>query len=755
MNPLRGYQRHLRIEVLIAVAAYSVASQGFELGFVLAAAIIVSGYVATGPRGRVLPRMVAGTALVGVLAWNVYEFALSPSPDLTMITVSRVSVMIATLRLFERRTPREDAQLISLSVVAVIAASLYSVELLFGVIVFVFAVETVYVVMLNRLHGGLVRSRERRRELEADTPVPPFEAQSGRRPRWQLRLIHVFAATLAVLGAAAVFLIFPRTSDVKAMAARLQTGYAPEVDLDRIDRIEESTREVFTVEWADPRGVPVRWPSPLLLRGAVLETWDVDDRRWVNPPRSRFRRTVSTDGEVDDFSSLGPADLKRGYYTQTVIMRSLATRQVFARWVPVGISCDQPRVFVFDPATFELEDSATGRLDRFGVYSLQVQPNPTESTLRGVSGLPAPPPATTDFPVPEVRDEAMRILEERRPDLIPSPGPTATQEESWRRRREIAEVFTEYLLGPEFRYTLDLRRVILRSDVDPIVNFLTEQRFGHCEFFASALCALCQSMGVEARIVTGFVAVEFDDRLRKYIVRESNAHAWVEVRVGPYAWREYDPTSSETLEELQAGRRSWADEYRWLYDRFDFLWTSRFVAFDGDSQATLVDQIGRSFRTRFAEIIGSVESYRRRSVLMLQLGSGGWFWFGIVAVALATGVLAVALARRRRAMLRRSIGAVTGRELRSAAFYLDVLAAFEKLGRPKPRFRSPLEHVRSLRHEVPEFSAAAEELVEIFYDVRFGHRSLDRKRRSDAEDAARRLRMQAAEIGRIGHDSTS
>ena len=754
MNPLRGYERHLRILVLIAVAAYSVASQGFELGFILAAAIIVSGYVSTGPRGRFLPRGFAGLTLAGIFLWNVYDFVILPELDRTMISVSRLAIMVATLRLFERRKPREDAQLVSLSVVTVIAASLYSFELLFGAIVLLFAVETIHVLMLNRLHAGLWKAREGRRRLEADTPVPPYEAPTGKRPRWQLRFSHLLATVLALSGASAVFLIFPRTSDVQAMAARLQTGYAPEVDLDRLDRIQESTREVFTVEWSDPRGDAVKWPSPLLLRGAVLDTWDAREHRWRKGVRSRYRRTVSTDGDIDAYSSLGSADLKRGYYTQTVTMRSLATRQVFARWAPVGISCDQPRVFVFDPESFELEDSASGRLDRFGVYSLQVQPNPSDATLRGISGSPSKQYVGATFPVPEVREEALRILESKRPDLLEEVTGSPNSEEAWRRRREIAETFTEYLRGPDFRYTLDLRRILVRPNVDPIVNFLRDQRFGHCEFFASALCALCQSMDVESRVVTGFVAVEYEERLEKYIVRESNAHAWVEVRVGPLAWREYDPTSSEVLEELQSGRRSWADRYRWLYDRFDFLWTSRFVAFDGDSQATLADQIGRSLRSRFAELIDDAQGFRRRAVLVLQLGRAGWIWFGVVILALATALLAAVVARRRRSLLRRSIGPVGGRELRHAAFYLDVLEAFRRLGRPKPSSRSPLEHVRTLRSELPTFAQEAERLVKAFYDIRFGHESLDRRTRSELEDAAHRLRARAAEIGKDGCEST-
>ena len=222
---------------------------------------------------------------------------------------------------------------------------------------------------------------------------------------------------------------------------------------------------------------------------------------------------------------------------------------------------------------------------------MKVLPSPNQQELLDITGgsLPSNRPQTRGFPVPGVREEAERILRERAPELLEPPDPD-TPEAVWQRSRRIADVFTDYLRGPDFKYTLDLRRVTIRTDRDPILTFLLDQRLGHCQYFASALCALCQSMRIDSRVVTGFVAVEYDDTLDHYVVRESNAHAWVEVRVGPINWRQFDPTSTEVLEELQAGRRSWADEFRWIYDRFDFLWNSRIVAFDGDVQATLAEE---------------------------------------------------------------------------------------------------------------------------------------------------------------------
>ena len=295
---------------------------------------------------------------------------------------------------------------------------------------------------------------------------------------------------------------------------------------------------------------------------------------------SRISGTVTTSGDPNEFVSLGAAEIDRGLYTQTVTMRSLATSRVFARWAPLAIACDQPRTFTIEPADLEVEDTVTGELDRFTTYRLLVDPNPSPEAIEAIAGDAIPPVRSPIFDVPGVREEAERILRAEAPALL-EPLADATEADRWRRNREIAETFTRYLRGEDFRYTLDLRRFVQRRGVDPILAFLTEFRFGHCEYFASGLAGLCQSLGIECRVVTGFVAVEYDDALGVYIVRESNAHAWVEVRTGRWSWREFDPTSSEVLDELQAGRRSWADDWRWLYDRADFLWASRFVTSAG------------------------------------------------------------------------------------------------------------------------------------------------------------------------------
>ncbi len=63
---------------------------------------------------------------------------------------------------------------------------------------------------------------------------------------------------------------------------------------------------------------------------------------------------------------------------------------------------------------------------------------------------------------------------------------------------------------------------------DPIDYLLFTSKEGSCTHFATATAALLRSVGVPARISTGFVAQE-QPRISQYVVRGRDAHAWAEV----------------------------------------------------------------------------------------------------------------------------------------------------------------------------------------------------------------------------------
>lgn len=89
-----------------------------------------------------------------------------------------------------------------------------------------------------------------------------------------------------------------------------------------------------------------------------------------------------------------------------------------------------------------------------------------------------------------------------------------------------------------FGYSLNVRR---NAHFDAIIDFLTIHQEGHCELFASGMALLARAQGIPARVVTGYRGGDVN-RVGGYtIIRERNAHAWVEAWIDG-EWQTYDPT---------------------------------------------------------------------------------------------------------------------------------------------------------------------------------------------------------------------
>lgn len=93
-------------------------------------------------------------------------------------------------------------------------------------------------------------------------------------------------------------------------------------------------------------------------------------------------------------------------------------------------------------------------------------------------------------------------------------------------------------LATSMDYRLDFEP---RPGVDPVLDFLERGEGGHCELFASAYVLLARSLGIPARLVSGYYASERVPEAGILRARRSDAHAWAEVYVdGRY--RTADPT---------------------------------------------------------------------------------------------------------------------------------------------------------------------------------------------------------------------
>ncbi len=79
---------------------------------------------------------------------------------------------------------------------------------------------------------------------------------------------------------------------------------------------------------------------------------------------------------------------------------------------------------------------------------------------------------------------------------------------------------------------------------DAIAWFLFTQKQGFCTYFASAMALMARSLGMPARVVSGYAAGSFDTPSNSYIVRGTQSHVWTQIYFAGYGWINFEPTSA-------------------------------------------------------------------------------------------------------------------------------------------------------------------------------------------------------------------
>jgi hypothetical protein len=83
-----------------------------------------------------------------------------------------------------------------------------------------------------------------------------------------------------------------------------------------------------------------------------------------------------------------------------------------------------------------------------------------------------------------------------------------------------------------------------------LADWLTEEtsqdyRTGYCEQFAASMAVLGRALNVPSRVVWGFTPgdeITQSDGTTAIVVRDNNAHAWVEMWMDGFGWVKFDPT---------------------------------------------------------------------------------------------------------------------------------------------------------------------------------------------------------------------
>ena len=80
----------------------------------------------------------------------------------------------------------------------------------------------------------------------------------------------------------------------------------------------------------------------------------------------------------------------------------------------------------------------------------------------------------------------------------------------------------------------------------PLDAFLIDSKDGYCQHFSGAMALLLRMGGVPARVATGFSPGGLSKRRKAWIVRDTDAHSWVEAWFDSVGWVAFDPTPAAT-----------------------------------------------------------------------------------------------------------------------------------------------------------------------------------------------------------------
>ena len=169
---------------------------------------------------------------------------------------------------------------------------------------------------------------------------------------------------------------------------------------------------------------------------------------------------------------------------------------------------------------------------------------------------------------------------------------------------ERAKNFERHFLEDE-RFYYMLGGIARDQSLDPLEDFIKKNPGGHCEYFAGALAVMLRKVGIPSRLVVGYrldTGLPMSRENDRYVVRQSDAHSWVEayippdqipeeLRVGPYSawwsrggWLRLDPTAPTREIKRQT------DTFGLWQGHLSRFWNDYVINFNGERQEIAIYQ---------------------------------------------------------------------------------------------------------------------------------------------------------------------
>lgn len=669
----------------------------FTSAVLLLRALSIADFVALNLSNRAVS--LACVAYVPVFLAD-YEFY---SRTVAAATVHLV-FFLAALKILTTSNRRDRWFLALISFAELVAGAVLSINVNF------FAFLALYLFFaIASLTSGEIRRSMRRAGIRARG------GQSGFHPRLAV-LTTVVSVGILIL-TAGLFFILPRTADAALahlLPHRTFSGYTNLVSLARTGRLILDSRPVMHVSSLRPDKLAgVKW------RGDALTYFN--GRQWVNPSPN-WAPIPSYAGETPN--PIGRAQRPAGRYVNyEVRLDSGGTRALFMAGSPQVVTMDYEYNALDKSETdgYRIPESLPPGF-QYSVYSLLEDPPETDEAVYQTWVL---------SPSSRMRNLELPRLDPRIGTLAQTV--TAAASSDLARARAI-----EHYLRTEYTYSLDMPAY---TPSDPLANFLFERRRGYCEYFASAMAVMLRSIGIPSRLATGFETGIFNNLTGLWVVRASDAHAWVEAWLPGHGWTTFDPTPS-----APAGSAfGWMSKLNLYLDAASGFWQDWVVGYDPHRQSTLAGRLQSSAGFLGAGWLSSAWHAVNRQVAAIApwLNLRSTWFVSAVAIAILAWLAGPWLFRRLRARLhfaRARRGQASAQD--ATLLYRRMLRLARRRGYQKPPWFTPAEFARSLPAD--HFGGVVGEFTSAYNALRFGNSS------QGPQLAALLDEMERAPAGRAG-----
>ncbi|HEX9831240.1 MAG TPA: DUF3488 and transglutaminase-like domain-containing protein [Thermodesulfobacteriota bacterium] len=522
---ITGYVGPISITIFIASLGLSFINERFQKQYYLSQKVV--------------------TALAFILLVYVFLSVVLFSSEVFNVILSFL-IYTQALKLLGRKDMRDFIQIYILSFFHFLAGTILTVDFSYGIAFIAYVSVALWAIMVFSMKKESIEASSKD---DPELVTPLFLSSTV------IISFGIFMFT------ALIFVSIPRISTgflvssfVKPQA--LKSGFSDEVKLGQVGEIKLDGSPVMRVKILNKN--PESFREYFYWRGIALDYFD--GRTWKI---SEADYKIYKDNREGVIRVREESD-KLLY--QEIVTEPLDTDILFAVSLPVGFQGVPGGRLEEANDSYILASRVSYRL-KYIAYSDLSAPSPKELTK-----------ANENYPISITRRYLqLPVLRDRTREL-------ANQITGLDRTPYDKAVSIRRYLVSNMNYTRTLQKG--KSDF-PVEDFLFENKAGHCEYFATAMVVLLREVGIPARIVNGFHGGEWNDYGKFFLIRESNAHSWVEVYFPKHGWVSFDPTPASESEFAASGGlfllSSYVDYLRYRWSRYivDFSQRDQVIIFQG------------------------------------------------------------------------------------------------------------------------------------------------------------------------------